>query len=99
MKVENPSAFWCNAFTTKVCTSQKGDKFSWRKYTSYAALSATTIRTFIAMAKILTGIRSINAGFVVTSFHPTAQRQEMGKLGGHIHHVQSVAVLGSVDNN
>ena len=77
--MRTPQPFWYNSFTTKHCTSQKGEMFSWQKYTSFPVQSATTIFISIVTAEILMGIRSINAGLAITSLHPNA-RGHRGKL-------------------
>ena len=83
-KLRTCQPFWYNGFTTNPSTSQKGDRFSWWNYTSSAAQSATTIKTFIAMAKTLMDIRSISAGVAIINLHPNARGRKGQIVGGII---------------
>ena len=65
MKVEDPSAQMVQWFYHKPKYLPKGDESSWQNHIKSGARNATTIKTFIGMAKIKLGTRSIfaaNAG-------------------------------------
>ena len=63
MKVEDPSALLVQWFYHKPKYLPKGDESSWQNHTRFAARNATTIKTFIVMAKINMGIRNIFAAY------------------------------------
>jgi hypothetical protein len=48
----------------------------------FAALNATTLKTFIATAKILMDIKSIFVGLAITNLHRTDQGRVRGNLVG-----------------
>ena len=88
MEAENPSTLVVQCFCYKTRTSQKEEGFPCRKLYHSDVQSATTIRTFIGMAKIQMVIRSISAGLAIINLPRSAQRRGVGKLmNENIHRV------------
>ena len=81
MKVEDPSALLVQWFYHKPTYLPKGDESSWQNCIKFAARSATTKRTFIAMEKIRMDIKSISARGVSFSGHQTPRRINFFLLG------------------
>jgi len=94
MKVESFQPLWYNVSATKPNTSQRR-KLSCRKLYTLFARNATTIKSFIVMAKISMDFKNIFAVNATTSLHRSAR--ERGKMvvvavvreRGHIRFVQN----------
>ena len=69
MKVEDSSALLVQWFCHKTLYLPKGDESSWQNHTRFAVRNATTIKTFIVMAKINTETRNIFAVYAGINLH------------------------------